>query len=184
METIIVYGLNEKERGIIEGCGLKCEVIGTNIYQDVIAQYANLTIINPFALEETEKASLLEFYQEIDPVDEKVILTSLDEGFSNLSFVEMIPDLFDDPERVSVVLMKYMKETKRDIDFSRRIMLAIKILHLISQNPGISSKELADNTEISVRSVRRYIRSIQAAGILLEFRNKGWYCLVDPRELL
>ena len=81
--------------------------------------------------------------------------------------------------------MKNLKKTRRDVDYSRRIMLAIKILHLIRRNPGITSRKLSEMVEgVSIRSVKRYIRSLQAAGILIDYHDKGWVCEMDPGEIL
>ena len=99
-----------------------------------------------------------------------------------MSFIEIIPDFFDFPDSVPLIIMKNLKETKRDVDFSRRIMYAIKIIRLIEEKPGITTKEIGIKTELSERSVKRYIRSIQAADVMIEYRNKGWYCDMDPRE--
>ena len=169
---------------MIRNCGLNFELLCYFDYRDVIAHYAELTIINPAAFADDENNCVAEFFKEIDTVDERVILTDEDKAFEGISFVEMIPDLFDYHESIPLILMKNLKETKRDVGFSRRIMLAIKILHLISQNPGITTSELTKKVEgTSDRSVKRYIRSLQAAGILIEYENRGWTCMMDPREI-
>ena len=182
MQKVIIYGLSAEEENIIRTSGLQCEWLVYDVYQDVLAHYADLTIINPHALDEEGRSCLNEYFHEIDPVDEKVIMTKDAPDFRNISFVEIIPDFFDFPDSISLIIMKNLKETKRDVDFSRRIMYAIKIMRLIEDNPGITTKEISNRTELSERSVKRYIRSIQTADVMIEYRNKGWYCDVDPRE--
>ena len=185
MQKVILFGLTEAEADIVRDSGLQCEWAVYDIYQDVIAHYADLTIINPAALDEEGKTALAGFYREIDPIEEKVILVAEDENFSGLSFVETIEDLFEYPDSVPLILMKKLKETRRDVDYSRRIMLAIRILRLISLNPGITTRQLTEKVEgISCRSVKRYVRSLQAAGILIDYEDKGWICQMDPREIL
>lgn len=185
MQKIIVFGLTEEETEIIRDCGLQFELIPCNVYQDVIAYYADLTIINPKVLDNEARSCFEEFYREIDPTNEKVILTSEDRAFDGISFVEIIPNLFEYPDSIQMILMKRLKDTKRDVDFSRRIMLAIKILHIISQTPGITTRKIIEMVEgTSDRSVKRYIRSLQAAGIMIEYQNKGWFCLMEPKHLL
>lgn len=183
LPKIILYGLKDTEIDTIRDSGLRAEYFIFDCYTDVIAHYAELTIVNPQALDAEEKACLEDFFKQIDPTDEKVIMTAEDDAFRGISFVETISDFFDYPKSIPVILMKNLKETKRDVDFSRRIMLAIKVLYLILQNPGITTRQITEKIEgISDRSVKRYIRSLQAAGMLIEYRNKGWVCDMDPRE--
>ena len=93
--------------------------------------------------------------------------------------------MFEYPDSIPLILMKNLKRTRRDVDYSRRIMLAIKILHLIMRNPGITTRKLTEKVEgVSSRSVKRYIRSLQAAGILIDYQDKGWVCQMDPGEIL
>ena len=185
MSKVILFGLTEEETNIIEDSGLRCDWMIYDVYQDVIAHYADLTVIDPDALDNEGRICLTNFFKEIDPVDEKVILTSEDPAFNGISFVEAIPDLFEYPDSIPVILMRNLKKTRRDVDYSRRIMLAIKILHLIRRNPGITSRKLSEMVEgVSIRSVKRYIRSLQAAGILIDYQDKGWVCEMDPGEIL
>lgn len=182
---IILFGLNDSQIDLIRDSGLRATFFIFDYYTDVIAHYAELTILNTEKMDTDEKKCLADFYREIDPTDEHVILTSEDNSFCNISFVETIADFFDYPESVPLILMKKLKETKRDVDFSRRIMMAIKVLHLISENPGITTHQLVEKVEgTSDRSVKRYIRSLQAAGIMIDYRNKGWICDMDPRDIL
>lgn len=182
MQKVILYGLSAEEESIIRDSGLQCEWLVYDVYQDVLAHYAELSIINPDALDEEGLSALSGFFHEIDPIDEKVIMTKNAPEFCDVSFVEIIPDFFEFPDSIPLMIMKNLKETKRDVDFSRRIMYAIKIMRLIEENSGITTKEISNRTELSERSVKRYIRSIQAADVMIEYRNKGWYCDVDPRE--
>lgn len=185
MSKVILFGLTEEEINIIENSGLSCEWMVYDVYQDVIAHYADFTVINPEALDEEGRICLADFFKEIDAVDEKVILTSEDHAFKGISFVETIPDLFEYPDSIPLILMKNLKRTRRDVDYSRRIMLAIKILHLIMRNPGITTRKFTEKVEgVSSRSVKRYIRSLQAAGILIDYQDKGWVCQMDPGEIL
>ena len=105
-------------------------------------------------------------------------------AFSVGQKAEVIPDLFDFPESIHIVLMKALKETKRDVDFSARIMLAIKIMKLIENNPGITTKQISERIECSDRSTKRYINSLRSAGLMIEYQNRGWSFIMDPLELI
>ena len=47
---------------------------------------------------------------------------------------------------------------------------------MIRQHPGITTQKLADELELSIRSVQRYIAALQAAGEWIEYDRtiKGW----------
>ena len=184
MDRIILFGLSDEETDIIRECGLRFELLHFDDYRDVLAYYAELLIINPQALDDEGRSALTEYYREIDPCDERVILANIDEAFKGISFVETIEDFFDYPESIPVILMRILKKTKRDVDFSRRIMLAMKILKAIEDHPGITTKQISERVEQSDRSTKRYIRSLQAAGIMIEYQNKGWICVQNIREIL
>ena len=74
------------------------------------------------------------------------------------------------------LLLSAHKTAKGLHDFSSRLALAIRILKLIEQHPGITSGELAETVEISRRSVQRYIETLRMAGEWVEYDTslRGW----------
>ncbi len=83
------------------------------------------------------------------------------------------------------LLLTAHKAAKGLHDFSSQIALAIRILKLIEQRPGITSGELAEKLEISRRSVQRYIETLRMAGEWVEYdaSRRGW-TLVENQSLL
>ena len=184
MPTILYYGLTDAELEKVEEIQLSFDLVEAGCATDVMALYAELAIIDPTTLPEGDVEALAEFYREIDPIDERVILSAPVPGFEGISCVDVVPEFFDEGYDRTIAVMRRLKETKRDIDISRRITNSILILKLIGENPGITTAELARRTELSERTVRRYIRSLQAAMVLIDYEDRGWRLLMDPRELV
>ena len=89
-------------------------------------------------------------------------------------FLEIISDVEDNILKTTI--LRCLRDTAKDVDFSRRIMLSLKVMKCICNHPGISTKELALAVEISERSVKRYIDTLRMAGAMIEYVNKGWKC--------
>ncbi|MBO4913911.1 MAG: helix-turn-helix domain-containing protein [Oscillospiraceae bacterium] len=83
------------------------------------------------------------------------------------------------------LLLSAHKTAKGLHDFSSKIALAIRMLKLIEQRPGITSDKLAEELEISRRSVQRYIETMRMAGEWVEYDAslRGWK-LVSNQSLL
>ena len=184
MPTILYYGLTDDDMRKVEEIQLDFDLVEAGCATDVMALYAELAIIDPTTIPADEVESLAEFYREIDPIDERAIIAGPAEGFEGISCVDVVPEFFDEGYDRTIAVMRRLKETKRDIDISRRITNSILILKLIGGNPGITTAELSRRTELSERTVRRYIRSLQAALIPISYEDRGWKLLMDPRELV
>lgn len=184
MTKLLALGLDEAQLEMVREVELAFELLDTDCYTDAIAQYADLTIINPESLTDEELEVLGNFYREIDPAGEQVIVTGSAPALEGISFVSFVPEFFDEGFNRTIAVMKRVKETQKQENFSRRLANCFRVLKLIEGNPGISTAEISRRSEIPEASVRRYIRSLQAALILIEYRNRGWYLLLDPSETL
>lgn len=73
-------------------------------------------------------------------------------------------------------LVDLLRITLISKDFSKRLADSLLILSLIRLHPGIKTRELAKKTELSLRSVQRYISTLQATGEGIEYNTvkKGW----------
>lgn len=168
MDKLLVYGLDEDQIAKVRETKLKFELAEAGCYQDALAHYADLTIINPDGLEQGEMEILANSYRENDPVGENVIVTGDSPAFERIPHVRVEPDFFDEDFNRSVAIMREIKEVRDRLDFSREIALAIRIMKLIEEHPGITTKRIAEIVEMSPATVRRYIRSLQTAFVLIE----------------
>lgn len=182
MDKLLVYGLNEEQIAKVRETRLKFELTVARCYQDVLAHYADLTIINPDALDAGEVEILANVFRDSDPTGANVIVTSDAPAFGRIPYVRVEPAFFDEDFNRSVAIMREIKEVRDRVDFSREIALAIRIMRLIEENQGITTKRIAEIVEMSPATVRRYIRSLQTAFVLIDFDGHGWTISVDPRE--
>ncbi|MGN0077199.1 MAG: winged helix-turn-helix transcriptional regulator [Coriobacteriales bacterium] len=188
-ETIALLGLSEREAAMVRSCGLDVDVCEYDCATDVIACYYNLAIVKPAGVAEADVEELASFLQDVAPQDEQVVAVAEPDSagalpFKGLPGVSFAPELFSSQKSLDLAIIDKLKETRRDVAFSRRIALSIRILDLIRQRPGITTRELAGITELSESSVRRYVRSLQAALMPVERYGGGWRCVDDPANWL
>lgn len=189
MTKLLTFGLDEGQTALLEAVGLELQIDATDCLTDLFAVYADLVVVGAQALSEEEAQTLADTWREIGPTEARVIIAGeaarLEaQLFDGIPQVSVIPEFFDEGFDRTLAVMRRVKETKRDADISRRITNSILILKLIGENPGVSTDELARRTELSARTVRRYIRSLQAADVLIVRESRGWKLLMDPCELV
>lgn len=78
--------------------------------------------------------------------------------------------IFDEDGQAEIILLKNLHETKKDYDFSRRLVDIIRLQRDIVMNAGITTKELVLE-ETSERTIRRNIDTLNMAGALIEHRK-------------
>lgn len=87
---------------------------------------------------------------------------------------------FDDIRKeLKYILLAAQKKENKARAYSKQLVNALRILAKIRECSGITSKELAEYNQCSIRSVQRYIESLRIAGEFIEYdRNlKGWKLL-------
>jgi hypothetical protein len=180
---ILLYGLSAEEMQKVMKVASENLYIYTETWQDIIAVYANLSIVNPNKLSEEAKLAIAQFYKEIEPAESRLVLTCECKEFNGIKNVEICKNMFQEEAIVKTTILRCLHENERDIDFSRRLMLALKIMKCICNHPGKSTKELAQALEISDRSVKRYIEALRTAGADIVYENKGWKCNIALWDL-
>ena len=78
--------------------------------------------------------------------------------------------------KLKYLLLTAHTKQKKAKDFSKKLADSLLILSLIRNHPGIKTQELAERTEMSVRSVQRYIATLQATGEWIDYdtTKRGW----------
>ena len=175
-KIIMMHGLSAEEMQKIMKASPESSYIYAEAWQDIMAIYANLIIANPDAINIEGKKAIAEFYKDIEPSPERLILTSKCNELNGIKGIEMYENLFMEENILKTTILRCLRENTNDVDFSRRLMLALKIMKYICNHPGITTKELADAIEISDRSVKRYIEALRVAGAIIVYENKGWKC--------
>lgn len=173
---IMMFGLTADEMQKVMKASPESSYIYAEHWQDIVAVYANLIIANPDAISEEGKAAIASFYKDIEPSPEYLLLTKECNEFNGIKGIEMYDNIFFEDNILKTTILRCLRDTAKDVDFSRRIMLSLKVMKCICNHPGISTKELALAVEISERSVKRYIDTLRMAGAMIEYVNKGWKC--------
>lgn len=176
--VILVYGLNANQIGMMMRELSEHDYRYAKCWQDVIAIPADLVIVNPKKVSAEGLEVLAQFYKEIEPSPERLILSEPCEILEKISNVEYIENLFEEPYRIRTVALRCLHETVKDVDYSRKLVLGLTIMRFICKYPGITTKEISEITELSQRSVKRYIDALRTAGADIDFEGKGWHCKI------
>ena len=177
---ITTFGLSDNQNQLIsDAFPVKdCELFIADIPTDLVAISASTLIINTAALDKDGIELIFDYYTEIgNSADETVFwlgdikppkhLQTKFKCYEN--FEEIVPNL-------KYYLLAAHRKSKKAQDFSKRLADCLKILALIRSNPGIKTSELAEQTELSARTVQRYITTLEVAGEWIEYNTskKGW----------
>lgn len=178
--TINTYGLTEKEMTFVSrNMPVKnCEVISsTSCFLDLIAVPAIALIIRLDGVEDEDLDIFWSFYAEVEVSIESIILIGEVEIPENVNKKMTVVTSFEELEpKLKYILLTAYKHTKKDYDFSKSIANALTILSMINKHPGIKTSAIAEELEISSRSVQRYIETLRIAGEFIEYDKqlKGW----------
>ncbi|MBQ7416183.1 MAG: winged helix-turn-helix domain-containing protein [Oscillospiraceae bacterium] len=177
-QTVWAFGFSAEEAEIIG------TYIPTNAMELVAAECAtDILVSDPLAVlvctagvpwEEQEQ--LLAYYQEVRDFSETVIFVGQCDPKKIGSRITVYPDFEALRGNLKYALLAAHKRKKTAESFSRSVSYALIILKEITENPGISSKELSRRLEISQRSVTRYIETLNIAGesIVYDRKKNGW----------
>lgn len=180
---IMLYGLSADEMKKVMKASPESLYMYTETWQDIIAIYANLIIANPNMLSDEAQKAIAQYYKEIEPSPEKLLLTSQCKELEGIKSVEICGNMFKEDTILRTTILRCLHDTERDVDFSRRIMIALKIMRCICNHPGISTKELAQVIEMHERSIKRYIEALRTAGADIIYEKKGWKCNIALWDL-
>lgn len=177
---ISTYGLTDKENSII----LKnipasdYKVMNTECAADLIAFSSSAVIINTAKLSTDDYNMIIDYYREINGcTNETVIWIGIPVPQSTLKKQFKCYESFSMFEKnLKYILLSAHSKSQKAASFSKKLADGIKILSLIRNRSGITTKELSDIMELSQRTIQRYIAALQAAGEWIEYNRakKGW----------
>lgn len=177
---ILTFGLNEEQNRLVETVlpSKTYELFRANSATDLIAIPASALVINADVLNEDDRNMIFDFYTGIDNcTDETLFLIGSVEQSADLRRNFKCYENFDE----FAVSMKYhlltaLRKSREAKAFSNKLADSIKILSLIRSCPGIKTREIAEQTELSIRTVQRRINTLQGAGEWIEYDSvkKGW----------
>ena len=177
---ILTYCLTDEQNALVEKAlpSPKMRVFETHCFTDILAVGAEAILIRADALSEDETETLFGFYTEtLSPSSEPVIWLGGKQPPKNLQKVlKCFRDFSEMEEKLRYILLSAQKKQKKSSEFSNSVMYALRILAAIRKKPGITTQELADDCEISKRSVQRYIETLRVSGEWIEYDPalRGW----------
>lgn len=184
---VVALGLSPEHVELIKkSCMLKQnELRLTENYIDVIAEYANLYVVNTACLSQDELQTLLDLWVEVGGGQDIVLLGAVDlpSGLARRAKV-FSPDDF--LQSAKYCLLDVEKSKQKQEAHSRQYILFLKTLIMIRNRPGISTKQISGELEVSARTVQRYINSLRVAGEYIEFdrQKMGWVLGAEGKSLL
>lgn len=185
--TIAVFGFSDENNKIINSYLTKSsmELFEAEYASDLLAIDHLMVIVNVSGIPSEELQQLLTYYNEVSVFPETVILVGDCKRLEVNNRVSIYADFDSLRNNLKYLLLAAHKQKKGAESFSRSISYALTILKIITENPGISSKEISDRLELSPRSVTRYIETLNMSGESIVYNRKknGWSLEYDESLL-
>lgn len=185
--TVAVYGFSEEQNKIIHSSLTKSsmELFHAAYATDLFAIDHLLIIVNVSCVPYSEMQQLVSYYKQVPDPSESVVLVGDCSQFDIGNRMVVYAEFDALQENLKYLLLAAHKQRKNAESFSRSISYALLILKMITENPGISSKEIADRLELSPRSVTRYIETLNMSGESIVYNRKqnGWRLEYDESLL-
>jgi hypothetical protein len=177
---VTTLGLTKEQNKLVEAAFPSKDYIllDTDVPTDLICVNATVQIIRASALDEESSGMIFEFYNEIiNQIDGTVFWLGNPKPPQPLRAKFKCYQNFEElAVNLKYHLLTAHGKTKKNKDFSKHLADSLLILSFIRLHPGIKTRELAERTELSLRTVQRYISTLQAAGEWIEYNTvkKGW----------
>ncbi len=177
---VITFGLDKKQNNFIEDSfpTKGYELLDTDNPTDLIAVPATALVINAAVLNEDGRSMFFEYYTEIGAYMEETVFSlgspkpphPFRARFKCYEYFEQFAC------QLKYHLLTAHSKLKKAKIFSKKLADSLMILSIIRSRPGIRTQELAEQLELSTRSVQRYIESLRVAGEWIEYdtKAKGW----------
>lgn len=178
--AVVAYGLSRKELESLKA-NLPSKDTMLFVAKDMDATVVGFdgfaVVANIEGLADKDLETLLWFYEEVPHSPETVVVvgTLNDEVNLNPKFVRYPTFEALEPD-LKYLLLGARKRKKGSDNFSNSMANILRTLKLISENPGISSRKIAEELEVAPRSVTRYIETLNIAGesIVYDRKSNGW----------
>lgn len=177
---ITTFGLTGEQNEVVKSClpSKGYEVMDTDCATDLIAIFAAALIINASSLNDEDREMIYEYYREVDVcASETVFWIGYPKPENKVRVRFKCYESFEElATNLKFHLLTAHSKSKKAADYSKKLADGLRILSLIRNRPGIKTQEISDITEIQIRTVQRYIASLQAAEEWIEYDRtlKGW----------
>lgn len=186
--NVLTYGLNSAEIQSVKAArpAAATTVIGTDQFTDLIAIGAFALLINWERMSNDDQQLLFDYFTEVEMCSETVLIIGEPKLPEHLKKRFRIYAAFQDSlPNLKYLLLSAYRKTQKVENFSATLANAILILSQIRKHSGITTRELAEQLEMTPRSVQRYVETLRIAGEWIEFDRelRGW-TLHDGKSVL
>lgn len=176
---IITYGLSDDQIKEVQANAPSrdCEVYKAECFTDIIAFPQMASVVVWSILTDEDKELLEEYYLEIAPFPETIILIGdVDLPDEYKKHVVVYASYEEFASKMKYVFLNAYKMVKNNENFSSKLANALIILSEIRKNKFVTTRELSEKLEMSDRTVQRYIETLRVAGEWIEYdhSHKGW----------
>ena len=188
--TIIgAFGLSDDQLAVLKKNipTVNCEIMDTESFTDIIAHSEIANVVIWDKLSDDDKSLLIDFYTEIAPFSETMVLIGDVDIPRELRNCVAVYSSFDHfAENAKYILLGAHRKTKRDKEFSKTLANCLKILSLLRKKQYITTREMAEELELSKRTIQRYIETLRVAREWIEYdaNHRGWYLAAKGKSIL
>lgn len=181
VNTIITFGITPEDQSRVFGKLPSDEYIfhNTDCASDIITILACAVIISASEIARDEMKILSDFYHEVgEALDEYIFwIGSPTSPFPKSKHIKYFLTMDSFLSSLPYSILDAQHKHNKTKDFSRRLADCLQILSEVRSHPGITSKELSEKLELSLRTVQRNVATLQAAGEWIEYnrKRKGWF---------
>ena len=166
IEFIGAYGLSDDQIATLEKAlpTGNCEIMDTDCFTDIIAHSEIANVVIWDKLSDDDKIILVDFYSEIAPFSETMVLIGDVEIPSELKKHVSVYDSFENfEEKAKYILLSAHKRVKKNEVFSKTLANCLTIIGMLRKKEYITTGEIAEKLEKSKRTIQRYIETLRAA---------------------
>ncbi len=177
---IITFGLTEEENEIVAKNipSRDYKVFDTDAPTDLIAIGCVAMIVQASALDEDARGMLFDYYGEVNGCTDETVIWLGEPMPPKLlrKLFKCYPSFDALADKLKYLLLSAHSRSRKSYEYSEKLVNGLKILSLIRKRPGISTQTLSELTELPLRSVQRYIATLQATGEWIEYDRslRGW----------
>ena len=179
VDRVLTFGLNEDENAFVEKQlpNKQCELMPTDFVTDLYAYRNFAVIIRAQALSADGIRELESYYREIEDAPTMILWLGEPKLTARIMCMVHFYNTWDDLRSdVKSLLNSSYKQVNEIRTMRGKLALAIRVLRLVEQYPGIRSRALAESLFISRRSVQHTINLLRYANESVRYDASihGW----------
>ena len=189
--TILIgaYGLSDDQIAFLKKSvpAENYEIMDTDCFTDIIAHSEMANVIVWDRLSDEDKSILIDFYTEIAPFSETMIIIGDADLPKELKNCVLVYPTFDDfSTNAKYMFLNARRKAKKNKEFSETLANCLKILSLLRDNQYITTQEIAEKLDKSTRTIQRYIETLRVAGESIDYdiEHKGWTLTEAGKSIL